>query len=146
MRQNITQDDLRELTPEEQQALRSLWKPSMGDLAMYEDGHLFVVCNDIDDPWPTSLLETMERATFRTYTFERCLPLLSIGQMVEILADKQEVYLHIHKDWKSAVFSNGRDVDDYTPDSQAPELCDALWAAVKGLLGFNATLPGGVAS
>lgn len=68
-----------------------------------------------------------------------CLPLLNIGQMLEILQKcdygKGSFYVNLGKD------TNGCDVGraveqyvDFGPDYNEQELCDALWAAVKEAL------------
>ncbi len=68
-----------------------------------------------------------------------CMPLLSIGQMLEILNKcgygNGNFYVNRQKD--SNDFGVGKDIEqyiDYGTDYKGEELCDALWEAVKEAL------------
>ena len=73
------------------------------------------------------------------YSKGDCLPLLSIGQMLEILNKcgygKGNFYVNFQKD--AIGFGVGRNIEeyiDYGTDYNGEELCDALWTAVKEAL------------
>lgn len=73
------------------------------------------------------------------YSKGDCMPLLSVGQMLEILNKcgygKGNFYVNCQKDTNG--WGVGRDIEqyiDFGPDQNGEELCDALWAAVKEAL------------
>lgn len=63
---------------------------------------------------------------------EECLPLLDIGQLIEILKRQKygEEYFYISISPEIAEIGRGT----YTADFEESELCDGLWQAVKELL------------
>lgn len=73
------------------------------------------------------------------YNKTDCLPLLNIGQMMEILKKcgygNGSFYANFRKDTNSCEI--GRDIEQYVDfgtDHNGEELCDILWAAVKEAL------------
>jgi len=73
------------------------------------------------------------------YSKGDCMPLLNIGQMLEILNKcgygKGDFYINFRKETSSC--GVGRDIEqyiDFGTDYSSEELCDALWAAVKEVL------------
>jgi len=73
------------------------------------------------------------------YNKEDCLPLLNIGQMIEILNKcaygKGSFYINLLKDPMDC--SIGRNIEeyiDYGTDYSGEELCDVLWTAIKEAL------------
>lgn len=73
------------------------------------------------------------------YSKGDCMPLLNIGQMLEILNKceygKGNFYTNFNKDSNGC--GVGRDIEqyvDYGTDYHKEELCDALWEAVKAAL------------
>lgn len=73
------------------------------------------------------------------YSKGDCLPLLNIGQMLEILQKceygKGSFYVSLRKDTNGCAV--GRDIEqyiDFGTDYNGEELCDVLWAAVKEAL------------
>ncbi len=73
------------------------------------------------------------------YNKEDCLPLLNIGQMIDILSKcaygKGNFYINLRKDSKDC--SIGRNIEeyiDYGTDYNGEELCDVLWTAIKEAL------------
>lgn len=74
-----------------------------------------------------------------SFAKEECLPLLSIGQMIDILQKNNfgnsSVYLSVFVDEKGCEI--GKDtisMEDYQKGYEETELCDALWESVKKLL------------
>ena len=143
MKQRITSEQLQELNEEQKQRLRDLWKSGLGDsfatfiasgwrLPKYDGPPIFYesrirekivgacggycdcesVIDDGDDP--------------AVMPDETSLPLLSIGQMIEILTTvtKNEKYNDL---WH---LLNGCSKCRIA----GIELCDALWQAVKAVL------------
>jgi hypothetical protein len=109
MKQRITIDQLQELTEEQQQRLEEWWKPEEGDL----------VYNKF----------------FNEFKQEE-LPLLDIGQMIELLRDTRP---------KVNIYFSGSLGNEITiPFDKIPSLvsaiakesdiCDCLWSAVKQVL------------
>ena len=119
MKQHISVDQLAELTPRQKEKLRELWKPQEGD-------RVLAVIN--------GRFTTLEYLIVINSNFKKektnDLPLLSIGQMIEIL--KREGYLEmklfgvINEDW--------RVVDSCMAVFYEDELCDALFEALKAVL------------
>ncbi len=114
MKQRITREQLLELIPEQQKKLQSLWKPTVGDVitgtTVYGTLKIFDIVGDIDD----CELPSYNDSSW-TYRPGDCLPLLSIGQMIELLG-QEETRRTIIRRW------------------HGNELCDALWEATKNLL------------
>jgi hypothetical protein len=77
-----------------------------------------------DDPTESDSEETSEGHYLNK---ENCLPLLNIGQMIEILG-RQNAEMNINLNPEEAIcYMDGREFS-------GEELCDALWEAVKTLL------------
>jgi hypothetical protein len=107
MKQNITIDQVKELSPSGLQKYREwvyklkLTKEEYEDIQKHDTGHD---------------------------------PLLSIGQMIQFLDEKQDYQFHIFRrtlDWKVIVndMQYGKVLGE--------ELCDSLWEAVKEVLESN---------
>lgn len=121
MKQMITVEQINELSEKQKEKLREWWKPTPNDL--FSDGKkTFCVYN----PYYEQLA-----------TRAQMLPLLSIGQMIELLENKktQSETLDIHSpkglvnQW-SLWYANG----DFPKKYEKLQLCDALWQAVKECL------------
>jgi len=120
MKRRITVEDLQQLTPEQQQKLRELWKPKWDDLVMDfrgKESRLSIESNNF-------YLELYGKDGLKKYSDTK-LPLLNIGQMIELLP---LCYSGEGKYWTST---------DYDKPShfgiwwEGEELCDALWKEVK---------------
>jgi hypothetical protein len=128
MKRRITIEQIQELTDEQQENLRDGWKPEAGEHVFCEKNGKEHIIIHVDDgeikvlpftDWPLGILNDVENY---------CLPLLDIGQMIELLGDS---FAGI-KRWTNTrttfdVYYKTRAVEDI-------ELCDALWEAVKGIL------------
>lgn len=138
MKQHITVEQLSELTEEQKNKLRTLWKPELGDL-LYTKGYglteVFAVQNTdtfFEKNYGYGHFDptTIEERPIR----EKCLPLLSIGKMIDILENRDEC-LNIVKrtdleGWGYEI--QLRRVLYY--NFSTGELCDALWSAVKAII------------
>ncbi|GAE90785.1 hypothetical protein [Acetivibrio straminisolvens] len=74
-----------------------------------------------------------------TFTKEECLPLLSIGQMIEILnKNKSKLYdfylLADNGQFATEMGSKDYNLSGYGSDFESKELCDVLWECVKLVL------------
>lgn len=112
MKQRITIEQLNELSNEQKERLREWWKPQYGD------GYFYPKVNSTGNV-PNGY-RTWELGDMKTRAF----PLLSIGQMIEIIR-KESFGLEI-TDGGDHWYIEGR--------HDTPELCDALWEAVKATL------------
>jgi len=113
MKQRITVEQLNELSDAQKQRLRELWEPQDGDfIYSAKHGH-------------TEFLEVAPMRGHGDYLKNRdkSLPLLSIGQMIEILV-KDDDFFNINQ-----MYDSWRIDKIYNK-----ELCDALWQAVKEIL------------
>ena len=126
MKRRITVEQLQELTEEQQQRLREWWKPQYQDVYAEYDG-----CLDC--------YEEMT-ATYPKQPDQNDLPLLDIGQMIELLdnnsiSEKEFAISHVKHGAEYyyevlAIDKNER----YETFESAEELVDALWQAVKQIL------------
>jgi len=112
MKRRITVEQLQELTEEQQQRLREWWKPEHGD---------WYLQYWIDDE-PSLLIYDSH-----TYLDDMFLPLLDIGQMIELLSEKGMVGIEQWNGYWKAFYRNSL-------QTHKGELCDALWQAVKEVL------------
>lgn len=120
MKQRITVEQLNELTVEQKEKLREWWKENLKtyDVACYKFGRDNVVL-------VIQYSDSMHKAMDDSFN---CLPLLSIGQMIELLRDKERYNLKEIEDF----------VDDYNTFYltwfEFKEFCDAIWDEVKRAL------------
>jgi hypothetical protein len=118
MKQRITVEQLNELTDEQKERLRVWWKPQIGDWIIDTEemeGPIEDLNKGGGDPiysyggkWITEK--------------SKCLPLLSIGQMIELTEST------------NIIKYNGGWALEEDAISFHDELCDALWEAVKQVL------------
>ena len=121
MKQRIDSSQLSTLTPSQQEKLREWWIPQIGDcIAQPDVTDRFIFADEL-------LLKGLVK--------ENCLPLLSIGQCIELLFELnafQERFIN-----EDEVFNCGYDTGwiglDWT-DRNKTEFIDALWEAIKHIL------------
>jgi len=117
MKQRITIEQLKELTEEQKDRLRELWSPRLGDAYYHEYSDeaintYYEGSKDLED-----LIKRYDP-----------LPLLSIGQMVDLLHDENK---------RVSIVASGREWEVIAHSEHAAinlELCDALWDIVKRVL------------
>jgi hypothetical protein len=119
MKQHITIDELNNLTAEQTERLREWWNPKLGDF-YYDTVTKTESLFDYD-------MENEFKENNREY---RMRPLLSIGQMIELIQDKKPLLKGISKNRFDKWFIN----IDNGMLGYKDELCDALWETVKQLL------------
>jgi hypothetical protein len=124
MKQRITIDDLNMLTEAQKQALREWWRPQFGDV-FYFPNEKEPEMHTMDRTW----ILVFGRNDLEAY------PLLSVGQMIELLSSKVEYLTMQHYGSGYTVVYEKYDMlkEDFHYDN--PELCDALFEAVKQVLG-----------
>lgn len=132
MKQRITAKQFQELTEEQKQRLREWWKPEVGDIAVIRDGYLShgqicIIDNYIKEYNDCSFI--VPSSGYGSHDKEAFEPLLSIGQMIELLSANKDVF-DIGKCYSLYSF---RPYGEQTT-KQDKELCDTLWEAVKRLL------------
>lgn len=151
MKQHITPEQLNELSEKGRERLRAWWQPVEGDLicvlksnSAYEEKGEYFLFEDKDTncglfinytnetfyPGATSIKELVSH-----------LPLLSIGQMIEFLADHELPKFSF--DGGNAVMWTGMDRRRKERFESAYTLCDLLWSAVKELLNGNSKTDSG---
>ena len=116
MKQFITIKQLNELSEEGRKALK-IWyfpKKQLGDLILYD--------YPIDPSVKGKIMPFGISAIQGDPT-----PLLSIGQMIEFL-DMRIIYLENEAGWWGIKMIKDKEIEP------VPELCDALWEAVKEVL------------
>lgn len=125
MKQRIAVEQLMDLTEEQKQKLREWWKPQEGDffLRVTTKGKIDFI------PFIFNARE-FEFANYKEFK----IPLLSMGQMIELL--------HTNHNLEHIEYMSGNGTYEVTVNpyvrlieyKQAVELCDALWEAVKEIL------------
>lgn len=122
MKQNITVDDLNQLSEKGKKSLRNWWKPQEGDL-----------CYRPDQPRRSIWLNPDGDIKGVKDFFLPIYPLLSIGQMIEFLGKRWIEYIRYVYDPKNELYKLEDSFDDiYIPNYE--KLCDELWEAVKEVL------------
>jgi hypothetical protein len=133
MRQRITKEQLDELTPEQKERLRGWWTPAEGDW--------YFLTRPYDKMQFTCLFKLLPSEDISRFLWHDCLPLLSIGQCIELLngIDPAEwTVANSNSDGWSIVSSNLYGPDRYCvvqeDGTDFEELIDALWSAIKKVL------------
>ncbi len=109
MKQKISVEQLKQLTPEQREKLQEWWEPKLGDWYYYPK---------VGNSWPVTSSCSLDLERIKETRY----PLLSIGQMIELLwcgepdTAIMSVQMKPHEGMKAEVF------------------CDALWEAVKETL------------
>ena len=126
MKMRISVEQIRELTPEQQEKLREWWKPELYQPMINSHGFEFYL-EYLDEGYLKEI-----NSTDRGF----CLPLLSIGQLLQLLQDNikdirydpdEENSIQIYKDgvW-------GR--KSHYVSLLNEDICNNLWQAVKEIL------------
>ena len=129
MKRRITVEQLNELTPEQKQKLRELWKPQADDKVMDfrgKESHISMLSTHF-------YKEVYGNEGLKKFQ-ETMLPLLSIGQMIELLESKDQC-LNIVKrtdleGWGYEIQLRQSGYCKFTTS----ELVDGLWEAVVKFL------------
>jgi hypothetical protein len=133
MKRRITEEQLMELTDEQKQRLREWWKIGKGDIfhsthfsGLY-DYHIAI------DVYNYTILDWITGVELDKDT---CLPLLDIGQMIDLLTQREgfpNLYISNYpgvKTWELTYICN----PNIEAEIETTELCDALWESVKQVL------------
>ena len=116
MKQHITVEQFDELGNKQRQLLRDWWRPRPGDHAYFEGRYKVMI--EADTPF-------VGTSGVKYY------PILSIGQMIEFLSDKgNNFWISYNRNPMLWSYTKGKTPH---PEDQntVPEICDALWEAVK---------------
>lgn len=120
MKQQISSEQLQELTEEQKERLREWWKPQMWHQMIDNKGLYYL-------GFQTKDIEADK---------ENLLPLLSIGQMIDFIdGEREELWSFREKmltPYKEDAYWRVRGIDNL--EFSGNSLCDALWEAVKYLL------------
>lgn len=122
MKLHISVDDLNELTEEQKEKLRGMWN--------YEK------YQQVYDEMYEKIITIRDKNYYDLYK-HRLLPLLNIGQMIEILHISYKGRYLLYDIFKGLVGIDGRafkEVGKGGEWEEGIELCDALWQAVKNIL------------
>ena len=141
MKQRIDTSQLQQLNPSQQEKLREWWNPKEGDFAIRNFIHEFIVAYKTND----NRLQNVAKdcgCSDCCISYGECLPLLSIGQCIELLQEishkhlYEDIWMHTeHKPqkaggWGWKWYCGHGDYNQY--DSE--ELIDALFETVKSIL------------
>lgn len=118
MKQRIDSSQINELSPEQQDHLREMWEPEYNDVFIYENSGLSKCIDGIYD-----LLFAKKK--------KGILPLLSIGQIIEILIQKG-IFLSIEQSAEG--FFHVADKNINGKGFYYHGLCESLFKALKAVL------------
>jgi len=131
MKQRINIDQLQELTLIQQNKLRELWQPKQYDYVAYTYEYYEkweineVIIKGLYNGNPTKVEEISNIDGEYVFMKDKCLPILNIGQMIEILGN----------DWYDELFiCQFYHNEYYVENSYDGEFVDALWEKVKYIL------------
>jgi hypothetical protein len=129
VKQRISVEQLQELTEEQKQRLRELWKPQFYDVVIDNNKY------DVIIVFHGGMMCSIDVEMQKRYTKADCLPAMSIGQMIEILESKfPTLYIEnqlpagLRESIRYRIFQQG------AGPHYGDTLCDALWQAVKEVL------------
>lgn len=138
MKIRIEPAQLNEFSPGQKEALRKWWKPAEFNVVFADPDIVFVT----DGTYRGNILEiaiTQQldgeldggQASFKK---SECLPILSIGQMIEMLENEAKARGWDY--WEIEKRDNGKWLPkaNFLPWIEKEELCDALFMAVKAIL------------
>jgi hypothetical protein len=126
MKQHIIADQINELTDKQKEQIRDMWDCHIGDIVIYNNDKYLLTGFDCGKYTINPLLTSHTDFWQKEIKHNECLPLLSIGEMIEILENEWIIVL----DEKRIV----RPKDGLCIDYATSTLCDALWEAVKQIL------------
>ena len=126
MKQRITQEDLKQLSPEQRGKLGEWWNPDLGELVIIEGMYRVNIIRSISD---FIYVEDIKNHTDTfCYNKNELLPLLNISQCIDILYKYDCDNDIISAGAKWSVGCSGH------INTESTELIDALWLAVKSIL------------
>lgn len=125
MKQHITIDQLNELSEQGKEKLREWWKPQVGHMVLWD--HLSgPLTRNGECMWDDLTKDDFEKDDY--------LPLLSIGQMIEFLNENSMRITRQDHEGAECWYIEHSKFDNNKIWMFIPELCDALWEAVKQVL------------
>lgn len=129
--QHITTEQLNELTLEQKERLRERWRPKTYDIVIDDNNNDYVI--EVDKKGSISFVMDSE-GIIPPQKKTDFLPLLSVGQMIEVLQDKI-AYFSMTNIFAGTggKFCWGVMKPKHF-DIRADELCVALWQEVKAVL------------
>lgn len=131
MKQHLSPDDLRQLTPAQQEKLRELWKPQIGNWAVITGDTLghgkTVLITKYHSEYGSVNFDFIDGDGFGSHEKKDLTPLLSVGQCIELLGARLRKI-----DYDG--FVNNYYVQTNQGTNGKPELIDALWEALKSIL------------
>ncbi len=135
MRQYITVDQLNELAPEQKERLREWWGPQDYDV-VYHPGYNI---NPISYYEHNQTIYLNHGEVTSKVEKEDCLPLLTIGQCIELLFDiggydeTSGLFIGISRHY-AEIFKGWCNCEEGITEGKSHILIDALWQAVKKVL------------
>lgn len=125
--------ELNKLTDDQKITLRKWWIPQKWDMAVWGESEFPVSKlenNRIVDAVEENSYVVIEYGHDDSYPLNQCLPLLSIGQMIQFIQEKKPLLKGIAK----ARFNKWTVNIETVTIGYKDELCDALWDATVQIL------------
>lgn len=130
MEKRITIEQLQELSDDQKKHLQESWKPRRGDTFYRSEGNLVLLVEAASDEGIESCDELISK--------QGCLPLLSIGQMIQLVEDfaisKGAVWELKHDWYKYSVTIRTDREDEPVMDVSDKDICNVLWMVTKQIL------------
>ncbi len=128
MKQHISPAQLQALTDEQRERLRGWW--------IVQEGDRFFAKGKWEDIAGESAPGCVESFDYYGLSCnkEDCLPLLSVGQCIQLLGAKLLHINHYHKQWQVSFLREQKEEELFITELYADDLIDALWQAVKEVL------------
>lgn len=141
MRQQLTAEDLSQLTPEQQDKLRAWWKPEEWDMCIYHDEvcPVFMIDENYEYRGKRGVYLWLDDVGSGNPPVlkDECLPILGIGQLIQLL-ESYDKCLNVTNVILGDEYGNKftwevklRHLGKYI---YKEELVDALWQVVKEIL------------
>jgi hypothetical protein len=126
MKQRVTIGQINKLKDEQKERLRVWWNPVYGDF--FSNGHWENIIQSAEDD-SIRCVSTDNDGAYDYESKKECLPLLSIGQMIEIIEYKKPL-----KSISKARFDKWIVNIETSTLGYKDELCDSLWETVTRIL------------
>jgi hypothetical protein len=131
LKQRITIDQLQKLTPELREKLRDWWKPQTGDWAIISNETFGLEEKVLVTSWNIEYgianLNFIKKKGFSSLSKDSLLPLLSIGQMLELIDELDPGKLIVlYENLYMSLIMHSKTSENY--------LCDILWRTIKKIL------------
>lgn len=138
MKQHISSEDLEQLSEKGRERLREWWKPEYGDLVAFRTGQQRKFRTEFYAPFECEGFSCETVQVDWLLREEEAYPLLSIGQMIELLVSRGKNFsMAYDRNPDMWTFINGKwwpRPGETIDEELVIDICDRLWEATKQVL------------